>query len=470
MVATRSSESATDRANGLPVTQGEGGYKQTIRVQQSRSGKRVYTSTSPELPTTRLNTTPSSTGGMEDISLTSSSIGESVIQEKFKTPKRKRDLLMPERTVSSALRRLVAKSSTSKGSAENPIVLEEYSPRRKPIPLSSRADPEQMPHKFKNRHRKLYTYRPDREPLAPKPANGSTFTGDKGGDLYRMMNAKVTSVNWKPPVIYGNVNYGVPFEVQYPMSAQYISQQQQPNPTPILAQQYDSPYVRYHNSMGVTLSGDSEDMLRKKALQHIRDSSRPQHLKKILSDDPDETSTDDSTPVPPPTTLSSPTNTTAVKSRKLQVYQDPNDHITPLVAQTSLLTSLLQVYPKSSDQLGLREDISMLVSVQNKRATEWIKYEQEISRKRRRSNAASISNVKTAAREKRKKEDEERMKDEEMRILMSAGAGMWQDGSGEGVVDVYTSQADKYIRGTVANAAPPRAVRKLGVCGLSPAM
>jgi hypothetical protein len=462
MVATRRGGSTTCGANGCHVTQGEGEMKENIPSQQSRFRKRVNTPTSPELPTIRSDTTPSSTGGMEDISLTSPSVGESVSRDKIKTPKRKRDPPMPEGTVSSALRRLVPKSSTSKGSVENPIVLEEYSPHRKPIPLPPLLEPEQVPHKFKDRHRKLYTYLPDREPLATKPANGSTFTGDKGGDLYRMMNAKVTAARWTPPVTYGNVNYGVPFKVQYPMSAQYLSQRAMPPPV----QQYDSPYVRYHNNMGVSLSGDSEDMLRKKALQHIPDASRPQHHKKMLSGDPDETSTDDSTPVP----MFSSMSTTARKSRKLQIYQDPNDHITPLVAQTSLLTSLLQVYPKSSDQLGLREDIAMLVSVQNKRINEWIKSELEISRKRRQSgmdSANSVSSREPVTLEKQNEEMEKHKQDEEMRNLMSAGAGMWQDGSGEGVADVYTSQASKYIGETVAKAVPTRTVRKFGVCGSS---
>jgi hypothetical protein len=403
-----------------------------------------------------LNITPSSTGGMEDISLTSPSIGEAVSRVASRTPKRKRDLPMPERSVSSALRRLVAKSSISKGSAENPIVLEEYSPRRKPIPPPLRLETKQMPHKFENWHRKLYKYRPDREPLAPKPANGSTFTGDKSDDLSRMMNAKVTAVNWIPPVTNVNVNYGVPFEVQYPMSAQYVSQQRQRILIP--GQQCDSPYVRYHNNMGVSLSGDSEDMLRKKALQHIRDSSRPQHHKKMLSNDPDETSADDSTPVP--------VTRTKTGHRKWQVYQDPNDHITPLVAQTSLLTSLLQVYAKSSDPISLREDIVMLVSVQNKRLNEWMRSESERGRKRRRSGTDSA----ISATSREPIDVEKQRKDREMRNLMSAGAGMWQDGSGEGVADVFASQGSNYTHGVRAKAALGRAVRKLGVCGLSPMM
>lgn len=358
---------------------------------------------------------------------------------------------MLERTVSSALRRLVAKSSTSKGSADNPIVLEEYSPRRKPMPLPPRIHPEQAPHKFKNRHRKLYTYRPERPVLAPKPANGSTFTGDKSGDLYRMMNAKVTAANWMPPVTHGNVGYGVPFEVQYPMSAQYISQQA----IPVAVHQYESPYVRYHNHMGVSLSGDSEDMLHKKALQHIRDSSRTQHHRKMLSDDLDETSGDDNAPAPTSTT---PSSTTTTNTRKLEIYQDPSDHITPLVAQTSLLTSLLQVYPQSNDQIVLREDIAMLLSVQNKRVHEWMKSESELLGKRRRSNTDSAISM-SSSKEKSKM-------DEEVRNLMSAGAGMWQDGSGEGVADVFATKGSNYTRGVVAKAvAVPKEARKLGVCG-----
>jgi hypothetical protein len=466
--------------NGTCATLGEGEMNETIRVQQPRYKNRVKVYTSPEPRLANSTTTPSSTGGMEDISLTSPSATESLLSDISITPKRKREPQLPERTLSSALRQLVAKSSNSKGSAHNPIVLEEYSPRRKPIPLPPRTEPEQEPHKFKKRHRKLYTSHPDRPALAPKPASGNTYTGDKSSDMYYMMNAKgiaagwtlpltaanltppIAPANWIPPVATANVSYGVPFAVQYPMSARYMSQQ----PASVPIHSYESPYARYHNNMGVTLSGDSEDMLRKKALQYVRESSWLHNRKKVLSSDPNETSADESAAASPSITVSMYGGSSSAikkKKKKLQVYQDPNKHISPLITQTSLLTSLLQIYPKSTDQKGLREDIAMLVSVQNQRVKEWMRVESETVRERRRSDAEM--------NRARKAVDGllvEEKKDDKMRNLLSAGAGMWQDGSGEGVADVFADQGSVpvQVRKVPANAIPVReAKRKLGVCG-----
>jgi hypothetical protein len=182
-------------------------------------------------------------------------------------------------------------------------------------------------------------------------------------------------------------------------------------------------------------------MLRKEAIQHIRESTRPLPHK-MLSDDPDETNASESD-----------------GPRKLVVYQDPNNHITPLVTQTRLLTDLLQVYDKSSDQKGLREDIGMLVSVQNRGFAAWMSAE---ARKRRRLSGA-----------RKVVEDGASKEDEEVRQLLSAGAGMWQDGSGEGVVDVFgTERRDRVVdRGSSSGALVGETTRArgdksiMGVCG-----
>jgi hypothetical protein len=173
----------------------------------------------------------------------------------------------------------------------------------------------------------------------------------------------------------------------------------------------------------------SEDALRRKALQHIRDHSRPQLLKKPLSNDPDETSA--SEPEAESTFLPS---SVALKRRKMTVYQDPNDHMTPLIAQSQVLTSLLQKYPDSKDKKGVREDIAMLESVQNERLRTWMKHEGK-GRKRaeKQSEAGDGRSREKAAQGKESKADG----DGEVRGLLSAGAGLWQDGSGVGVADVY---------------------------------
>ncbi|EAT90653.1 hypothetical protein HBH56_189180 [Parastagonospora nodorum] len=437
----RAVERETPVTGGTRANHSEGDRNENIQVQRPRVKKHAGLYTSPQVTVKDSTSTSSSTGGMEDISLTSPSIAESLRPDAMQTPKRDREHQIPKRTLSSALRRLVGKSSTSKGTAHNPIVLDEYSPRRQPIPLPPREVPEYEPHKFEKRHRKLYTYQPERPVLAPKPANGNRFTGDRSSDLYRMINAKGTAVAWTPPVVaatqlppvtaatqpplapHGQVTYGIPFAVQFPRSAQYLMDQLNPIPP------YESPYARYHNNMGVTLSGDSEDMLRRKALQHIRDSSRSQLRKKMLSDDPDETSGDDSEQL-----------------GRTHIYQDPNDHVSPLVAQTKLLTSLLQCYAKSTDQVGLRQDIALLVGVQKKKVGEWMQAE---SRRERTSD----ERVRRAVDQLLAREAE---KDHGIRDLLSSNADMWQGGM-EGVAEVFG--VDRIGRGEKAKR------RKLGVCG-----
>jgi hypothetical protein len=402
----RSIKSGGSVTSGNTSLQGEGEYCDIIHVQRPHCNKAFNFVTTPKRPVAVLHSTPSSTGGMDDLSLTSPTVHEPV-ESTIKTLKRKRDVPMPERTLSSTVRRLTAKPGTSKGSEYNPIVLEEYSPRRKPPLLPKRVGPAQEPHKFRHRHRKTYVSRPTRPPLKPKPANGSTFTGDKGSDLYRAINAKATVVPWNPPPTQAHVGYGVPFEVQYPMSAQYLALK------PATTGPYQSPYARHHHQMGVSLNGDSEDMLRKEVRQYSH----------ILSDDSYTTKSSTAHPRPSNT---DPTSSTTPSRKKLRVYKDDDTHdllLTTLVAQSSLLTSLLQIYPKSKDQKGLRADIASLVGAQKQRVDEWTWFDTCFS------NASGDSSV--------------RQRDDEVRSFLSAAAGMWQDGSGEGVADVFTDHAEE---------------------------
>ncbi|KAH7080934.1 hypothetical protein FB567DRAFT_116441 [Paraphoma chrysanthemicola] len=490
MVATRR-KTDEHAASIRPRTyRGEGMSNDTIHVcKPVIKKKRRFPGTSmpPRAPIDRL---PSSTGGMEDISLTSPSIAPSPIRDVRSVSKHNAREHSSDRTASSALG-LVARSGTIKGSADNPIILEEYSPRRRsaPPPKCRRTEPE--PHMFQDCHRQLYTYQLSRPALAPKPVNGSTFTGDRSNDLYRMMNAKVAAEASMPLVPYGpppathNAGFGIPFHLQYPLSAQFLAK------PPLLQKNYPPSYAQYHDRMGVTLAGDSEEMLRKKAVQCIRDHSRPQPRRKMLSDDPDETSDSETEPSFSSSTGKSldrqhkhaHTPSTTTRSSRFSVYQDPNDHLSPLVTQTSLLTSLLQAYPRSADQNGLREDITMLVSVQNQCLAEWNHAE---SRKRRRSGTDSAINVsgddqraRKAMRrlEKIEKEEREKERDEEVRRCLSAGAGMWQDGSGIGVADVFAMAPERDVvsgqsveagrSGVVVTQMMSDMWRKKGVCGLS---
>jgi hypothetical protein len=209
--------------------------------------------------------------------------------------------------------------------------------------------------------------------------------------------------------------------------------------------------------MGITLAGDSEDMLRKKAVQCIREHSRPQPRKKTLSADPDETSaseTEQATSSATRKSLNTPythahTSSSATRTSKLNVYQDPNDHLSTLIAQSSIQTALLQAYPRSIDQKGLREDIAMLVAVQNQCLAAWMERESAASRKRGRLNTDSaisvssdIERAKKAMRGLEEDERKEKERDEEVRRCLSAAARMWQDGSGLGVADVFAAEVE----------------------------
>ncbi|KAH7066682.1 hypothetical protein BKA63DRAFT_125686 [Paraphoma chrysanthemicola] len=459
MVATRRKTDEHAASTRPRTSRGEGMSNDTIHLCKPANKKNVHVPATPMRSSAPIDRMPSSTGGMEDISLTSPSIAPSPIRDVRSVSKHNAQEHPSDRTVSSALHRLVARSGTTKGSAENPIILEEYSPRRKPAPPPVRRRTEPEPHMFQDRHRQLYTYGPSRPALAPKPVNGSTFTGDKSNDLSRMMNAKMAAeasiplLPYGPPPATHSVGFGIPFKVQYPMSAQFLAK------PPGLQNNYPSLYAQYHDRMGVTLAGDSEEMLRNKAVQCIRDHSRPQLRRRTLPDDPDETS-DSGTEL----AFSSSTGmslerqynhahtpSTTARSSKFSVYQDPNDHLSPLITQTSLLTSLLQAYPRSADQNGLREDITMLASVQNQCLAEW---NQAVSKKRRRSGTASAISVigdderaRKAMRrlEEIEKEQKEKEKDEEVRRCLSAGAGMWQDGSGIGVADVFAMEPERDV-------------------------
>jgi hypothetical protein len=440
MVAKRRTvKSGQSVTKGTNVLQGEGEYCDTIRVQRPRNSKTTIAASTPEPPTSIPNSTPSSIGGMDDLSLTSPSVHET-IEDPVRTPKRKRDIPPPERTLSSALRRLTAKPGTSKGSVNNPIVLDEYSPRRNPILLSERVEAAQEPHRFQSRHR--YADAAHRRPLAPKAANETKFTGDEGKDLGRVINAKAiatavdlnppqpqtqvqigkaTAIRSAPPQTQIQFGYGVPFEIQYPMSAQYLATRTAP------PRQYQSPYAHYHNNMGVSISGESEDMLRRKALRYTQKPSN--------SSEPSKTNSRSDQMLPP--------SSTATCTKKLHVYKDrPENLLTTLTAQSSLLTSLLQLYPKSTDKKGLRDDIAGLVASQKDRIGQWIEAE---------SPAESTSTT------NRINEGEAR-KDDEVRDLLSATSGLWQDGSGEGVADVFAEESGDEVKDRGVK-------RKLGVCG-----
>jgi hypothetical protein len=309
--------------------------------------------------------------------------------------------------------------------------------------LPKLQEPSKEQPKVQHERRTTYTSRPLRPALTQKSVNAGKVTGSKSSksnDVSRMAKGKSTAIVRAPPAHQNNIVYGVPFEVQYPLSARFLAQQQ------ALRNQYQSAYSQHPMQIGVSLHGGSEDMLRQKALWYIREHSRPQPHK-MLSDDPDETSASETEHA-----ISNHTSRIATSSpskvKKLSVYQDPSDHISPLIAQSSLLNALWNIYPRSADKRGLREDIAMLVSVQNHNFNAWMKAE---SRKRRRVDVNSgIGNSSLVEKASKAVTDppavsrplvEHNEEDNEVRSLLSAGAGMWQDGAGEALPEVFATTA-----------------------------
>ena len=475
MVVTRRST-----ANGV-VTNGTSKLKltelpcDTIQVLQPPSSKIHSAAATPKSPSAAPNAKRLCSISEYDLSLTSPPTCDTPGHTIMNTPKRKHDASSHvESRSASALHPLAPKGENATGGALNPILVTD-SPPPTQAPNRKRQR-KSAPHKFLDRgYKKLYSYPPTRPVLAPQPAIGSTFTGHKSHDIYRMMNAKMAAESGrsaKETYSYrGFGNYGQPLEVRDPMSAQYHGRY------PTAMNQQQSPLIQYYDHYAPQLNvypkapTQDEETLRKKAVQYIREFSRPSPRKRRLSDaDPDETSCSDSESQPPAKPTRSPLfNSTphtnllsqesspfisiakphSAKSTNFH-HHDSNIAVTQLTEHTSLLTSLLQIYPYSSDQKGLREDIAMLVSVQNQRVTEWMNAESESayrsSKRRRRSNTDSAISVSSqcGARVVQSAEDQQRLEqergqDEDMRRVLSATANIWQDGSGMGVADVFAN-------------------------------
>ncbi|KAJ4376615.1 hypothetical protein N0V86_006729 [Didymella sp. IMI 355093] len=268
---------------------------------------------------------------------------------------------------------------------------------------------------FQDRHSNLYTSKTPRPALAPRQANGSTFTGHPGHDTYRMHTAKMAG---DPQ----HTRSGLSFEMQCPISTRYLASQ--PNTAHAPARP-NTPYfsripLGYAYAASVPLN---EEQLRNKALQYVREYSRSPRKRK-MANDIDE--------------ISGP----------VTILPDPHFKLTPLIEQACLLTSLLRVYPQSTDQKGLREDIAMLASIQNQHLADWLNFEVGQSRKMASSHTPRVSRNATilldkpvscsVTAEEAVEAERKRKQDEEVRGLLSAGATVWQDGSGLSVADVYS--------------------------------
>ncbi|KAF1927236.1 uncharacterized protein M421DRAFT_185476 [Didymella exigua CBS 183.55] len=344
------------------------------------------------------------------------------------------------------------KKLTTPGSSHNPIVLLEESPPPK-VQQTSKDPSKVEPHMFQDRHSKIYMYNTSRPALAPRPANGSTFTGHPGHDIYRMRTAKTATPGWLT-IGSQQLRSDVPLQAQHPISARYVA----PQPgTAYASARPIVPYTPAHMNYPAPMPLN-EEQLRSKALQYVREYSRSSSRKRKMAEDPDETSESDSTEVktntaPPRKSCFKPVASGRAKfqSRPVTILPDPHFQLSPLIQQASLLTSLLRVYPRSADQKGMREDIAMLASIQNQHLADWLNFEVGQSRKmasphtpRVRSAAAVLPGrraPRAVAADELVEAEKKRKRDDEVRRLLSAGAEVWQDGSGLSVADVFADDA-----------------------------
>ncbi|KAI4657487.1 uncharacterized protein J4E79_007562 [Alternaria viburni] len=383
-----------------------------------------------------------------DLSLTSPSTGESPVVLTITTPKKRQGSTDPtDRTVSSALRRLAPKPfANMSGSSHNPIIVnEDPSPPRRATRAPKRRQKHKKlsePHQFiGNGYRELYSYGVSRPALAAMPANGSTFTGHQSHDIYRMMSAKITAApEVSPNAAWGRHTLNVPFEVQYPLSAPVLAQHA-PQHQPSYAQHY---HVQVPSNTYVLpmVPSQNENSLRRRAVHHIQEYSRPSPQKRKLADaevaeaDDDEAGEHQRHARPQSSRPTTRPNATPL-SRESHA-NDPNLLVSHLIEHTSLITSLLQAYPHSTDKKGLQNDISMMVQIQNQYMSAWMEAESQSSRKRTKNNgdgAVSLATHPQPTITPAMKAQNEN--DHTVRQALSADADMWQDGTGHGVADAF---------------------------------
>lgn len=385
------------------------------------------------------------------------------------------------------------------GALSNPIIVSDSPPRQLTREPYQRHLQQTEPHQFMDNGYRHINYQPPRPMLAPRPTHGNTFTGHRSHDIYRMMNAKHSAAprqhHGVPPAV---PTYPQPFEERYPAIARAAARQRNPPPhtpaTHISSAYVPSPYL--HSNYGPSTYGmptygpptytnpythqvtpvpvfqilpsNHEDDLRKKAMQYIRESSKPHPRKRKLSEvEPEETSASESEEpskskakpshnasrstssvpsLPVPVAYMSPYHMHGVYS----VYNglDPNFQVRQLAEYTSLMTALLKAYPHSKDQKGLREDIAMLTSAHNQMFAKWMKDEAQSARKRRKSNTDSAIGVDTDDHETAATPrmaghgppQRRTSQDDVVRQFMSAGAPVWHPGVGLNVADVYAAE------------------------------
>jgi hypothetical protein len=266
------------------------------------------------------------------------------------------------------------------------------------------------PHKFLDRSTGYSAplplqYRPLRPKLAPKflTPNGALIDSGRIGsheshDIYREFAAKkkvVTPPRFTELVAQMKSKIGRPAAPQpYPNGYAAYLDASMAFSRGAIAPQNLQPYQPSFATYQTPINGypifttQNEEALRKRAVQYVLDDSRPRPRKRRLPDDPDQTSGSEYENEPVPRTTEKPrtpkrqkiTSTVSTPSTGASEENmfDRNLKLTELVEHTQLVTGLLMSYPYSTDQAGLREDLSMLASVSNKRLQAWFSAERDI--------------------------------------------------------------------------------------------
>ncbi|OSS48952.1 hypothetical protein B5807_06867 [Epicoccum nigrum] len=347
----------------------------------------------------------------------------------------------------------VRQSPNTPGSSRNPIPLTEDPPQRNPTGKDNRP----VPHMFQDRHSKLYTWKaPPISSWAPKPADGSTFTGHTGQDMYRMRKAKMACRSQQdvPPQMAPPTKHRMAVQQQMVLQQQRALQQQsvlqQQRAVPAI-QHSAPPPMRYSLHTLPPLSGQQTHT---RGLQYIQEYSGSTRRKRKMSADHDQGSEpgsgyidQDTTVAPHMSAFQQTSSENAKKIRPIFFLPDVQLQLASIIERASLLTSLLRMYPQSTDPDGSRKEIAMLTSVQSQHLANWLNFEDRQMRKplnphtpqpgRRTGSLLAKSLERKSGSSTMVEVDLRRRQDDKMRQLFSADAEHWQDGSGLSVADVY---------------------------------
>ncbi|EMD94859.1 hypothetical protein COCC4DRAFT_64233 [Bipolaris maydis ATCC 48331] len=315
----------------------------------------------------------------------------------------------PHQPLSSALRKLTPKPFASmSGSCHDPIVVNEGSSPPRPTicepKRKNRDEKTSESHRFiGNRRKDLYSHGARRSGLTNAPFNKSTRNNHQSHDIYRRMNTRTVSAphsNLNAFPVHGP--FDVPFLMQHALPTQTFAYQQIRPSFPVSY----APYHQFPPPMipNLVITPQSEETLRRKVVEYVRDFP------------------------------------------KTSVQSNVNPH--HLIEHTLLLTSLLQIYPHSKNQQGLCEDIRTMLALQSHNMTAWLGSEsQNMPRQKESSSGNSYINTQPKPLPSVSLNEEDR----EVRRAFSASAGMWQDGTENGVADVFGT------RSTSSPVASPRA-------------